>query len=89
MRQEIYTGPVIVDKEKRLKICLKAKALIEKQGIEDYIIELSQPHCMGGATFVLTSKTELDKSYIGYRGFMDYKRLCEQIARISENTSQH
>jgi len=89
MRQEIYTGPVIVDKDKRLKVYLKAKALIEEHGIEDHVIELSQPHCMGGATFVLTPKTELDKEYIGYRGFMDYERLCERIARISENTNQH
>ncbi len=89
MRKRLYSGPIIQDKKKELEVLVEAKELIEEQGKDDYVIEMRQPHCMGGETLVLTSRTELDKEYIGYRGFMDYERICEKITRISENANQH
>ncbi len=91
MRKKLYSGPIIrnIDRDKELELLVKAKELIEEHGRDDYVVEMSQPHCMGGETLAVTSRTELDKEYIGYRGFMDYEKVCEEIARIHENANQH
>ena len=78
MRKELYAG-VVLDKNKKLELLLQAKKLIEENGIDDYVVEMRQPHCMGGEELVVTSIEELDKDYIGYRGFIDYKNLLEKI----------
>ena len=48
MRKRLYDGPVIRDKRKLLDILRDAKDLIEKLGQDDYVLEMSQPHTMGG-----------------------------------------
>lgn len=90
MRALIYTGRVIRTKDpQQLELYLKAKEMIEHNGIDDYVLEMSQPHCMGGETLILTSKKELDKEYIGYRGYLDYHKLCKAIEHLRENANQH
>jgi hypothetical protein len=78
-----------MDQTRELEILVQAKELIEKCGKNDYVLEMSQPCVMGGETLTLTSRTELDKGYIGYRGFMDYQSLCQEIVRMNKNANQH
>jgi len=70
------------DIEEDIDIYEQAKNLIEKKGIEDYVLELRQISCMGGAAYEVTHKDELDKEYVGYKGFYDYDGLCERIKHL-------
>jgi hypothetical protein len=67
------------DISEKIEIFKKAKNLIEKHGIDDYVLENRQMTCMGGIRYVVTSKAELDKKYVGYKGFYTYEQLCERI----------
>jgi len=88
-RKYLYDGPLIVDKRKTLDIFRNARDLIEKLGQDNYVLEMSQPHAMGGASYVLTSRDELDKDYIGYKGFMDYEKLCERIKQLYDQVEDY
>jgi hypothetical protein len=86
MRKLISTGPV-PNTDTKIKILEEAKTLIEVNGIEDCVLEMSKPTPVGGASWTVTSKTELDKNYIGYRGFMTYGVVCERLERLKGGKS--
>ncbi len=79
MRKKILSTAYPGNINTKIKILEEAKKLIEANGIEDYVLELSQPCVLGGATYIVTSKKELDKNYVGYRGFMIYDRVCKRL----------
>ncbi len=79
MRIELEFRVFPFRKEEKIKVYKTAKELIEKHGIEDYVLELSQLSCMGGTGYVVTHTDELDKKYVGYRGFMTYDQVCEKL----------
>lgn len=82
MRKVLYTGQML-DVKDQLKIFVKAEKIIRKnKGIDDLVLELSQPCVLGGTSYEITSKVELDKTYIGYRGFMTYDNVNERIEEI-------
>lgn len=68
-----------LDFDEELKVFEKAKELMEKHGNRDYVVEIRQATCMGGIRYVLTHQDELDKGYIGYRGFIPYSTVCQEI----------
>ena len=68
-----------LDFDEELKVFEKAKELMEKHGKKEYVVEIRQPTCMGGIRYVFTHKSELDKGYIGYRGFIPYSTVCQEI----------
>ncbi len=73
------------DISEKIEIFKKAKELIEKHGIDNYVLENRQMTTMGGIRYVVTSKAELDKKYIGYRGFFIYEKICKDIEQYEEN----
>ncbi len=88
MRESIYSGPVPSYWKEKTEIFKKAKNLIEDNGIAGLVLELSQPTCVGGATYTVTSKKELDRKYIGYRGFLTYAQICERISEFEKAVKQ-
>lgn len=62
-----------------LAVFEKAKELMEKHGERDYVLEIRQATPVGGTRYVLTHKAELDKQYVGYRGFIPYSTVCQEI----------
>jgi len=67
--------------EERIRIYEKAKELIEEKGKRHYVLELRQVTCMGGIRCVVTSIKGLDESYIGYKGYYSYRKLCERLEK--------
>ncbi len=81
----LYSGPVICNDEKTLKIFEKAEMIIRKnREINDLVLELSQPHVMGGSTYNISSKRHLRRDYIGYRGFLTYEEILDHIKKLKE-----
>jgi hypothetical protein len=81
----LYSGPVICNNEKTLKIFEKAEMIIRKnREINDLVLELSQPHVMGGSTYNISSKMHLRRDYIGYRGFLTYEEILDHIKKLKE-----
>ena len=80
-RKELYSGQILNDREDLL-VLRQAQKLLEKLGINDHVLELSQPTVIGGVTYRVTSYPELDKEYIGYRGYMTYELICKHIEEL-------
>ncbi len=88
IRERLYSGPGFWDEAKEMVLLEKAKELLEKHGPENHVLELSQPHVMGGITYTLSGFSALDKKYIGYRGYMTYKRVCKKIKEIKNKKNE-
>lgn len=82
MRIEVECRAFPFRKEEKIKVYKTAKELIEKHGIEKYVLELFQLSCMGGTGYVVTHTDELDKKYIGYRGFLAYDKICARLEEL-------
>jgi hypothetical protein len=88
MRIELEFRAFPFRKEEKIKVYKTAKELIEKHGIEDYVLEISQLSCMGGAEYIVTHTSELDKKYIGYRGFLTYDKIREKLDKMKKQEKE-
>jgi hypothetical protein len=74
--------------ENEIKVFEKAKKLIQEKGTKNYVLELRQLSCMGGAGYVVTPQKNLDKTYVGYRGFLTYHQVCEELDRMKKQEQE-
>ena len=82
MRKRLYSG-VHLNLEKEIEIYKKAQKIIqENKGVDDLVLELSQPCVMGGVSYDLTSRKELRKDYIGYKGFLTYEVIEKHLKQL-------
>lgn len=74
--------------EDEITVFENAKKLIKEKGIKKYVLELRQLSCMGGAGYVVTPSKDLDKEYIGYRGFLTYHQVCEELDKMKKQEKE-
>lgn len=83
-RCQLYLGPG-PGREGKIRIFHRAKRLIKAKGLADHVLELSQPTPVGGITYTVSPTAELDKKYIGYRGFLTYEDVCKRLKRMQND----
>ncbi len=81
-RMRLYTGPS-PSRETIIRIYRKAKRLIKTRA--GHVLELSQPTPLGGITYTVSPTGELDKKYIGYKGFFTFEEVCKKLERLQND----